>query len=75
MGKLLLGGSLAPRTEAREVAKGKVGGGERERTLLHRERPKCLDYIGRSLWGLGGKGSPRPGLEIQGWEQGMTGRD
>jgi len=23
------------------------------------KRPKCLDYIGRSLWG---KGSPAPGL-------------
>jgi hypothetical protein len=28
-----------------------------------KEKTKCLDYIGRSLWG---KGSPGPGLESSG---------
>ena len=39
---------------------------ERERKKKEGERvgrPKCLDYIGKSLWG---KGSPAPGLESSG---------
>jgi hypothetical protein len=44
-----------------------------EKQREERERPKCLYYIGRSLWG---KGSPAPGLEIsKSWEQCMPGRD
>jgi hypothetical protein len=44
-------------------------GREREE---EKKRPKCLDYIGRSLWG---KDSPASGQESLRWGQGMPGRD
>ena len=50
IGKLLSGEFTAPRKEARGVPMGREG----EETKIGRERrvrPKCLDYIGRSLWG------------------------
>ena len=61
--------SLTQRTEARKVSteregfvvRGKKGHGLRGRGI--EKRPKCLDYIGKSLWG---KGSPAPGLESSG---------
>ena len=33
---------------------------------------KCMDYIGKSLWG---KGSPALGWRVHPWGQGMVGRD
>ena len=45
------------------------GEGERRR---ERETPKCLDYIGKSLWR---KGSPTPELEISGVGVGMPSRN
>ena len=57
-----------PKEQGQGHCHGERDRGERdkERKCVHREkekgeeRPKCLDYIGRSLWG---KGSPAPGLE------------
>ena len=70
LGNCSLTSSLAPRTKAREDSmgrRGKVGkdkerekGAYAQREEREQERPKCLDYIGRSIWG---KGSPAPGLE------------
>jgi hypothetical protein len=56
LGSCSQGSSLAPRTEERGEGKGK----EREREKGACERPKYLDYIGKSLWG---KGSPATWLE------------
>ena len=54
----------APRKEARELATERGSWRQREKGYMYREkkqeRPKCLDYRERSLWG---KGSPAPGLE------------
>jgi hypothetical protein len=36
------------------------------------KRPKCLDYIGESLWE---KNTPTLGWKVQGWLQGVPGRD
>ena len=69
IGKLLSGKLLAPRKEAREVTMGirERAPKQRKKSRRRRERrerkPKCLDYIGKSLWG---KGSPAPGLESSG---------
>ena len=55
--------SVAPRIETRKVSverKERETGNGAERGEGEEERPKCLDYIGRSIWG---KGSPAPGLE------------
>ena len=74
LGNCSLTSSLAPRTKAREgtiVGRERLGEGkEKEKKDVHAEReeekkrqrgrPKCLDYIGRSLWGTG---SQAPGLE------------
>ena len=43
---------------------------EGEREKRGRIKTKCLDYLGKSLWG---KGSLAPGMESS--EQGMSGRD
>jgi hypothetical protein len=62
-------GSLVPRNEAREVIirgdRGKLEKKEKckEREREGGERPKCLDYIGRSFWG---RESPVPRLESSG---------
>ena len=42
---------------------------ERGREERNRERPKCLDYIGKSL---GGKGSPASGLKSSGQRMGYA---
>ena len=47
-------------------------GRERERGEGACESAKCLDYIGKNLWG---KGSPAPGLESSDGGQCMLGRD
>ena len=44
--------SLVPRKETREVAiERETEGRGREREKERGERPKCLDYIGKSFWG------------------------
>jgi len=55
--------SLAPRKGTREVAMGKGGAGKGSACMHRLEGPKCLDYIGKSLWG---KSSPALGLESSG---------
>jgi hypothetical protein len=63
------------------MGRGWGGGREREKGCTSRERKgeegeeeraKCLDYIGKSLWG---KGSPALGWRVHPWGQGMVGRD
>lgn len=44
-----------------EGGRKREGGMHAERE--ERERPKCLDYVKRNLWG---KGSPDPGLQNSG---------
>lgn len=79
---LRLSSSLAPRTEARKVTRGKSGEGEEKERKGTAQREgkgdgegmgsKCLDYVGKSHWE---KGSPVFELESSGLGQGMPGRD
>ena len=83
LGSFFLESSLVPRTEAREVMVGreKWRGREREKGFAGRERrrerkrPKCLDYIGKNLWWWGQRGAQPLGWKVQGWGQGVPGRD
>jgi hypothetical protein len=61
------------REKEREKERGDKLREEEKEKKRERERAKCLDYIGRSLWG---KGSPVSGLESAGFGgQGMPTRD
>ena len=65
--------SLFSRTKAGEVAMGRNTDrkGKRKSTQGERgaERPKCLDYKGKTFWR---KGSTNPGLESSGRDAGRT---
>jgi hypothetical protein len=68
-----------PKDQGQGSCHREAGVGEREREKERRghtcrerreeERQKCLDYIGKSLWG---KGSLAPGLESSGLGVGYT---
>ena len=80
VGKLLSGKFTGPKDPGQGSPHWTVRKGEeKERKSVHTQgcreqggRPKCLDYIGRSLCG---KGSPAPGLESSRLRAGMPGRD
>jgi hypothetical protein len=69
-------GARAEREEKRREEKRRE---EKRREEKRREErgSKCLGYIGRSFWGGGGGGRAAEALgwKVQGWGQGMLGRD